>query len=177
MRQQRERGTVGPVQILEHEQHRRRRRQHDEQIVDRLEHEIALRIGLRLHRFGQVGEVGGDIGNQTRQQRSGPHDLRADLGGGRGAQVPAHRFDERLVGHHVLLIAPTRQHRRVLVVQHAGELDHQARLAHARVAADERDASTVGRHRLSPPRSERRQLGLTADEGRIGDERGRERDA
>ena len=55
--------------------------------------------------------------------RARAHEVGAHLGRRRGAQVPADRFDERLVGHDVLLVAAAGEHGRAFVVQDARELD------------------------------------------------------
>ena len=176
MGQQRERGPVGPVQVFEHDQHRRRGAQRAEQVVDRLEHEVALRVGFGLHRFGEVGEVAGHVGHEPGEVRARTHEVGPHLGGGRGAEIPADRFHEGLVGDDVLLVAATGQHRRAFVVQDARELDRDAGLPHPRVASEEHDMTAVTGVRLRPPRSQRRQLRLATDERRVSLERRRERD-
>ena len=128
-----------------------------------------------MHRIRQIGEVGRDIRNQTRQQRAGPHDLRACLRGRRGAQVPPDRVDERLIGHHVLLVAAPGQNGGAFGVEHACEFDREPGLAHARVAADQHDPPVVGRDRVCPPRTERVELCFAAHERSVGDEDGRKR--
>ena len=124
---------------------------------------------------GRSGKSDGDVGHEAGEQRTGAREVGAHLGGRRGAQVPADGLHERLVRHDVLLVAAPRENGRAFVVQHARELDREPRLAHACVTADERDASTVGRERLRPPRPEHRQLGFSADERRIRLERRGER--
>ena len=146
-----------------------------EQIVDRLEHEVALRVGLGLHRLGKVGEVAGHVGHETGEMRARAHEIGAHLGRGRGAEVPADRFDEGLVRDDVLLVAAAREHRATFVVQDARELDREAGLPHSRVASEQHDVPAVGRVRLRPPRAQRRELRLATDERRVGVERRRKR--
>ena len=60
-------------------------------------------------------------------------------------------FDERLVRHAELFLAPTEQHRRTVVVHLASELRGESRLADAGLTRDEHHVRVpVGARRLAP---------------------------
>ncbi len=125
-------GGVGPVQVLQHEQDRRRGRQLGEQAEHAAEHLLpgqarAVRVGDRpLAALRQQPAQG-----RARAERV------ADPGGLGGA---AERVGQRQVGHAVAQLgALPGQHGKAPAGGQPGDLADQAGLAHPGIAADQRD--------------------------------------
>ncbi len=173
-----QRGAIGPVEVVQHEEQRCALGDAAEQGVDRLEHEVALGVGLGPDRLGEVGEPHADVGDQAGEERAAAHEVGADLGGISVPQVLLDGLDERLVRDDVLLVAATEQDGRAVVVDVACELCGEPALADARVAADQHEAALRGVDGARPGRSERLELVGAADEpGDTRRERDREREA
>ena len=140
------RGPVGPVQVLEDEQHRVRLRQLGEQAEHRPEQLLA----------GQLPSVAGGrgawpvIGQQAAEHRP----VRDQLGHpGRGvAGDAAQRVGERQVRHAVAeLGAAPGQHAEAALPGPPRQLGHQPRLADSRVPADQGDRRFPRGHRIEQP--------------------------
>ena len=98
--EQLERRPVGPVEVVEHEQHRRAGARIAEQRRDRLEHQVAPRLGVV--RSGALERVDRELGDQQRELGG----ARAGLDGVVGvADVVAQGLDDGLVGQQRLLRA------------------------------------------------------------------------
>ncbi len=142
---------VGPVQVLKHEQHRVRRGEFGQRAEHRAEHLLpghASRVGAR-RRLAAVRQ-------QPGQHRPGLDDLLDLRRGG------TERVRERQVGHAVAdLGALAAQDREAVALGDRHHLGHQAGLAHAGVAADERGLGAPGRGVAEQP-AEPRHLGVTA---------------
>ena len=130
--QELERRTVGPVQVVEHEQDRRAGSGVAQEPRDGLEHEVAPCLGI-LRRRARRG-IALEPGDQLRELRR--------AGGAGVADVVAEGFDERLVGEQRLLRAAPVEHG-ALGVRGPRELGGQARLA---------DPGRAGEHHEAAPR-------------------------
>ena len=123
--------SVGPVQVLQHEQDGRRRGQLGEQAEDAAEHLLpgqARPVRVRDRPFPALGQ-------QPAQGRARAERV-ADPG---GLARPAQRVGQRQVGHAVAQLgALTGQHGEAPPGSQPGDLGDQAGLAHSRVAADQR---------------------------------------
>ena len=152
--ERRPRRAIGPVQVLDQEQHRAL-------LAERVEQREQT---LEQSRLGAVLGLRGDRREPGEERR----DRRADrLGQGRVARAGerAQRGDERHVGQLALaeVHAVAGQHQRAAVGRLALELGEQARLADARLAGQEHDRGPlVGG--LGERGLELRQLGGTADQ-------------
>ncbi len=65
--EQEQRRLVGPVEVVEHQDHRVGLRRGRQQVGDGLEHAVALGIGLGPQRLGQAGHPVGQLGEQSGQ--------------------------------------------------------------------------------------------------------------
>ena len=125
-------GGVGPVQVLQHEQDRRRGRQLGQQAQHAAEH--LLPGQARAVRIGD-GPLAA-LRQQPAQGRAGAERV-ADPGGLGGA---AERVGQRQVGHAVAQLgALPGQHGETPAGGQPGDLADQAGLAHPGIAADQRD--------------------------------------
>ena len=173
-----ERRGIGPVQVLDDEQHRRLLRQPAQQPEQQLEQpRLCVRAGVAGRRRGRRGV--GELGHGARELRAG---LRCELvehacvrSGGELAQGG----DDRGVRHVAAAETETRarQDEDAVRPRTARELLHEAALADAGLAADDRQARVAAGgapHR----RAQRGELGVAADERAAGDatlRRGRRR--
>ena len=130
--QELERRTVGPVQVVEHEQDRRAGAGVAQEPRDGLEHQVAPRLGI-LRRRARRG-IALEPGDQLRE-------LRRARGAG-VADVVAERLDERLVGEQRLLRAAPVEHG-ALGVRGPRELGGQARLADPGRAGEQHEAAAA----------------------------------
>ena len=154
--EQQQRRPVGPLQVVEHEQDRRRRGDLGQQAGHGLEQPVALGLRLALDRRRQLGRAPAQLGNEPGQlgavlARAGPQLTR------RGAhEVVAQRLDERLVGDERLLGRSAGEHESTVVVGAPGDLGHEPRLADTWVAGQQHDAAAIalgnvgGRRRVRP---------------------------
>ena len=136
---QQERRPVGPLEVVEHEQHRRRPRQLGQQPDDRLEQPVALGLRLVLRRRWKVGRAAAQLRDQPRQL--GPVLARART---QVRQLGIHgpvteRLEERLVRDHGLARRAPGEHDCAGVVDAPGELRGQRRLADPGVAREQHD--------------------------------------
>ena len=173
--QEQERGNVGPVPVLEHQQHRPLAAGPGQQVGDRRVEAMALRIGVGLDRLRQLADQGGQVGQQSGQL--------AATGADRGSQLidlgyphqPIEHLDEGPVGrlHHGVAAAVEDQ--RPVDCGLAGELTCQAALAGTRLAGEQRHPAALARG-LWDQAPKLLQLGRAADErgGRSRAERARE---
>ena len=177
MAQQQQREIVGPVQVVEHEQHGRRRAGGLEQRRGGLERAQSLDLGRGGRRLGDAGQA-------RLERRQQPHEIarpRAELdpqlvdrtGGG----VRAQRLGERLRGSGEAVVAAPVQHNPATLARVPGDLRRQARLADARFAAHQ-DAATPPRYGVGPRRPQLGEFRLAPGEGgAVVDDEGRgERD-
>jgi hypothetical protein len=176
MAEQRERGRVRPVEVLEHEQDRAARGHAGEQVVDGGVQPVPLGVG-----------VGGDgrrqLAHPQRQLRQHPGQLPAG-----GAEVGAQgrrldeagqlveRVRERLVGRPHDGVAGAVEDERALAGRFMRELPREAALPRARVAAEQRGAPAFARG-AGQQRAQGGELARAADERqrRRRAERARER--
>ena len=123
--EQLERPLVGPVQVVENQQHRLLGSEAIEPAADGLDERRAVR--------GRGGrpQLGQDQREVSRQRRGGVE------GSGPGAQPGAQRGDQRPVRRAARRAGGTAEHERVGFA--GGQLGDQARLADAGVAADEHE--------------------------------------
>jgi hypothetical protein len=68
--QQNERGAVSPLQVVEQQHHGGRCAGGLEQPDDRVEHQVALRLRVRLIRRWRIGEPAPERGNHARELRA-----------------------------------------------------------------------------------------------------------
>ena len=141
--QQLQRVGVGPVQVVEHEQHRALGGRLLEQRADGLERAMALarrvaaQPGLR------------ERGQQPRERAVAEAPLALDRR--QAVEVALERLDPRLVREQALLVAAPEQHRRALGVHAPRELAEQRRLADPGLAGRDRDPQRA-RSRRPPTR-------------------------
>ena len=162
--------SVCPVQVVEHDQHRRGR-QRGEHGAHRFEQAIAGRIVLAEGRGGEARfadrrdgrEQGADVGEVGRQGNAS----RLDVG--------LERLNERLIGDQVRGIAPAVQHG-AGVVRPNGQFGSQASLSDPGVAGDKRQLTALGQDGLQQV-LEHRELAVTADQGSLGTQAGGDRRA
>ena len=142
MAQQQQRRPVGPLEVVEHEQHRRRPRELDEQPHHRLEQPVALGLGLVLWRWRKIGGAPAQLGDQPRELRPVLARARPQVGE-RGVQGPVPEgLEERLVGNDGLARRAPREHDRARVVDAPRELGRERGLADPRVAGEQHDPAT-----------------------------------
>ncbi len=150
MAQEQQRRPSRPLEVLDHQQQRARRRGLPEQRGDGLEQPVAAVLALGgERRAGRSAE----LRHQRREvgRRRGP---------ARVGRVVAQRLHERLVGHDRLLVDAPVQDGRAARVGGGGEARRQPRLAHAGLPGEHDDAAL-----RAPALVQHGQLGLAADEG------------
>ena len=155
MAQQGQRVGVGPVHVVEHEQHRRARRHFVEQLANQLEGQVALARarGRRVDRAArgqQPGErtvVGAEpaIGGLVREP----------------VQQALEHLDPGLEGHQGLVVAASQQHQRALSMGTAPQLRCQRGLPDPRLAGHQGEAHGA-RESLRPDLAQALELGLAA---------------
>ena len=138
--QQRERGRIGPVQVVEYQHHGRVTRRQLEQARDGAEKQVALSFRVGLTQLGVVGQPAADLRDKLRELPSvllgvGTQDLVRRL-----HHVMPEGADPRAVGHAEVLVAAAVQHRRAVAVGVHGELGGETGLPDPRLAGNERDA-------------------------------------
>ena len=153
---------VGPVPVLDHEQHRPAADAR-EQIGHGRVQPVALGVGIGLHRVRQIAHPGRQIGEQTRQLAARGAQRGAQLDGLQDAGEVIEGLHERAVRRVDDRIAAAVEDERATAGRLAGELAHEAALARAGLAAEQHDAAPLAlRHRQQRP--QRVQLGRAADE-------------
>ena len=137
--------AIGPVQVIEHEQHRTRARHLEEESGDRLEQAVPLEVRVDAARSSQ-GATRVSTRKQAGELRHRWLEIGRSLRAGRAGEA-ADRFDERLVGHEGLLVASTEEHARSRGVDVRRQSRGQRGLADSGLAGDEHDLRSTGRHR------------------------------
>ena len=153
---------VGPVPVLEHEQHRPAA-DAGEQVGHRRVQAVALRVRIGLDRRRQLAHAERQVGQQPRQLAARGAERRAQLDRIDDARQVVERLDERPVGRPHDRVAGAVEDERAAAGRLARELAHQAALARAGLAAQQDDPPALAlRHGHERP--ERLQLGRAADE-------------
>ena len=159
--QQGERGLVGPLQVVQHDQRGTIGREASKDRRHRLEEHEPLAGGLAPHRdavpqFRQdEREIGGDVAGEGR-----------DLAAGEPVERPAERFGERLVRPQRFLVAPPVEHERAGVGGVLGQGTGEAGLADAGFPAHESERGPPTRGRR-PGSAQCRQFALAAHQFRV----------
>ena len=124
------------------------------QILDGLEHEVALGVRLAPHRRRKVGETNRDIRREPREAGAVAGEIGTHFGLGARAQVVPDGFDEGLIRDEVLLVATPVHTGGATVMGLAGKRRDQPRLADSRLAPEHHDAAPRCFDRVLPePRS------------------------
>ena len=144
MAQQREGRWVGPVEVVEHNQKRHRRRSRTQPAGDRLEQASALRFRVGTHRrgFGYPSDHFGHEPDELTRKRPEPTRRRDIV---REFELEAQCLDERLEREPEVLVTAAGQHQRLVIASNQGELGRQARLAHTRLPCQQHHATRAGR--------------------------------
>ena len=164
-----QRGRVGPVHVLEHEEQRCFRADADEQLGHGGVEAVALRIGVGRRGRGQLADARHELRHEPRQLSAARTEV---LPQHLGLGVPYEVLEggrERAVGRADDRVAVAVQHRRPLVGELTRQLPHETALPRARVAGDERRAAAFARA-AGKEGPQRRKLLRPPGEG----ERGRE---
>ena len=178
--EQQQRRLVGPVHVVEHEDHRVGLRHLGEEVAHSFEEPVAFGLRIGRHRRGQPGNARREIGQHARQLAAERAELCAQSLHGHTRRVVTQRFGERLERRAELLVAATPQDRRAGLVRVAHELADETRLADAGLARHQHRAPRAF-ERLLPREEQRlerftapreREAGRHVDEGRQRDERG-----
>ena len=167
MAQEQQRRRVGPVAVLEHEQHRPPAADACEQVGDRRVEAMALGVRIGLDRLAELA----DQGRQIRRQ---PGQL-ARAGAERGAQLchiddpqeAVERLDEGPVGRAHDRVAGAVEDERPIRRDAGGELARQAALAGTGLTGEQQRRAGPRPRRAAAGVPQLLQLGGTADE-RIG---------
>ena len=167
IRDQVPRAAVGPVEVLDDEQHRPRARQPAQQAQQQL---VQAPGRVRRIRGRGVGATRDEIGQDPRQLLAGARGQPSGRIGGDRARDLAQRRRDREVGALALLelhaVAP--EHREAGGVGALHELGDEARLADPRLAGDQRDRGDAAGGVVAG-RLQRGQLPGSADEVRARD--------
>jgi hypothetical protein len=155
--EQTQRRAVGPVQVVEDEQHRARAPDRDEQVEHRVVQTVPLRGRVAVDRGGKIRQVARKVGEQAHELAGPRAGCVAQLGPVDVLDEVRQRLDEGLVGRGQVRVAGAVEHRRLALAGAARQLPGQARLAAPRLAADERNAAAVGAG-VAPQLAQRRQL-------------------
>jgi hypothetical protein len=146
--QQGQRRLVGPVQVVDHNEQRRRPGQRVDHRCRGLVQPVSLCVRVAGKRRGQVTEPMREPGDQPDQVGRPAVDQRVQgLAGEVGGEL-SERLGEWLVGDYALLVAASPEHPGAPPVCGAGELARKAGLADTRVAGHERDLRGAGRGRV-----------------------------
>ena len=154
--QQQQRRPVGPLDVVEHEQHRRRAGQLGQEPDDRLEQAVALGLRLVLRRRRKIGRAAPQLRDQPRELGAVLARVRPQVGQRRVQGPVPQRLEERLVGDHGLARRAAREHDRARVVDPPGQLGGQRRLADSGIAGEQHDPPLAPRRRRGRPRRRRR---------------------
>ena len=142
MAEQQQRRLVGPVHVVEHEDHRvgaaRSRRGSRSTASNRRCRSVS---GSACTGAASPGTRAGEVGEDARQLAAERAELGAQSVGGHARDVVAQRFRERLERHAELLVAAAPQHDRAVFVRVAHELADEPRLADAGLARHEHGAA------------------------------------
>ena len=151
-----------PVQIVEDEHDRARRRRVGEPQGDGLVQPVALAVGVGLQGLVQPVHLLHELGDEPAQVAAeAPERRRLDV-----VDVVAERLGERLERDSEALLAAAEQDERGPLVELPGDLGHEPRLAHPGLARQEA-GPTGTRLRLLPGDEKRSPLVGPADEGHL----------
>jgi hypothetical protein len=165
--QEQERRMVGPVPVLEDEQHRRVPAGRDQELDDRCVQPVALRVLVGCDGIGKVADAGGEIRQQPLQLAAAGPEVVAEAGRIDAANQPVERLGERPVRRRDDGVAGPVQDERAARGRLLGELTHEPALPGAGLTGDERDPPALaGRPRHERP--QRRELARTAHERERG---------
>ncbi len=163
--QEHERGRVGPVPVLEHEQQRLPATRGGQDVGHCRVQTVAL--GVRVGGDGrrEPGNERGQVGNEPGQLAARAAEVRTERVGVGAASELAERLGEGSVGslHHG--VAGAVEHAHAFRGEHLRQLPHEATLAGTGLAAQQREPTTLtrlARHQ----RSQRRELRRAPDERR-----------
>ena len=159
-----QRRAVGPMHVVEHEQHGARPAGGDEQVEHRAVQAVALRRRIALHGRGEAGQMARNVGKHAGQLAGAWARRRAQRVGVEVLHQMGEGLDEGLVGRGQVRVASAVEHDRALGAGRARELPGQPRLARARLAPDERDATAAVVAGVAPEPAEGRQLHAAAHE-------------
>ena len=145
MTQELEAGGVGPVQVIEDEQHRRDLRLSRDQFRRALQEQEAFGVGI-----ADPISVGTDLGYQARQRcalgRPQPRERRPVA----VAHQARDDFDPRLIRDTEVLVGVAEQHDRPFGVRGPGGLGDEGGLSHPGLTRDEQNLAPLRRPRLLP---------------------------
>ena len=163
-----ERGVVGPVQIVEHHEQRRRAGDLGQQRGQRVEEPQAARVGLpgpqRLAADLGLGRRRSDLREDDPEIGGAPAEARGHGRERRAAGPPAQQLHDGLVGRRRVLVEAPVEHERTVGVGVVRELGREPRLADAGVAG-EHDQAAGGGGGAAPAALEEGGLVGAADEG------------
>ena len=137
---QQQRRLVGPVQIVEHEQDRRRGTQLGQEQRDRFEHAEPHRLRVAPARSDDTRNPVAQFRHQRAELGRAPAQPVLDRVGGQRVQVGAQCLRDRLVRPQCLLVAAPEQHRAAALVGGGGELGREPRLADPGLTTDQHQA-------------------------------------
>ena len=165
------------MQIVDHEQHRRRGARRLEQRRGRLQRAQPLHLGGRGRGFEDAREPRSQRW-EHRQQIAGPRaELHAQLVERARRRIGRQRFGERLRGRGRPVVAVPVQHHAALPLRVRRQLGRQPRLADPRLTGHEHPAAAaVRRVAPGPAQSGERRLAPGEHGGAVDGERGSERD-
>jgi hypothetical protein len=142
MAQEQERRRVGPVPVLEHEQHRPAAEPH-EQVGDGGVQPVALGVRIGVDGRRQTPDAGGQVRDQPRELAARRAQRPAELVGIDDARRVLEGLDERPVGRGHDGVARPVEDERAAAGRLGRELAHQAALARAGLAAEQHHAATL----------------------------------
>ena len=177
MAEQKQREVVGPVHVVEHEQHRRRRAGGLQQRRGGLQRAQPLDLGRGGRRLDDAGQARVERRQQPHEIARARAELDPQLVDRTGGGVRAQRLGERLRGRGEAVVAAPVKHHPATLARVPGDLRRQARLADARFAAHQH-AATPPRYGVGPRRPQLGEFRLAPREGgAVVDDEGRgERD-
>ena len=172
-----QRGNVGPVHVLEHEQHRRSRTDRGQQLGDGRVQAMPLGVGVGADLRREGADDTEQLGEQTRQLAASRPEIVAELHRIRVAHEVVERLDERPVRRGHDRVAGAVEDERAFGGEPLGQLPHQPALARPRLAGHERHPAPLAacarqeraqrrRARASVPRTETRGRGAEVPEVR-----------
>ena len=132
-----ERGHVGPVGVLEHEQQRPVAADPGQQIGHRRVQAVPLGVRVRLDRRGRLARPGREVRQQAHELAVGRPERRPQRLRPADARQVVERLDERPVGRADHRVAGAVEDEHAAGGHLGGELAHEAALARARLAADQ----------------------------------------
>jgi hypothetical protein len=169
---QQQREVVGPVQVVDDEQHGGRRTRRLQQRGGRIERPQLLDFGFGGHRLDEPGYACFECREQPHEVAGVRAQLDAQLVDRAARDVGAKSLRERLrAGGHAVVAAPV-QHDARLLSRAVGELGSESRLSDAGFAADQ-DAAAAARGGVGPSRLDRREFRFAPGEPRAGVDRER----